>query len=182
MSDAEEHEFTRREMAITVVLAAAVAATLLALYYTLPFQPRPHDAVWWRVIVLLGVFLAVLSHEVNSILRHGQPMGRAVIALALLLPLFVVMFAWLYLTMSRSNPAAFGVAMTCTQALYFTVTVLSTVGFGDITPKTDPARLVTTVQMAADLVLLAVVVRLIFGAASRAVEQRKTTGSGEANA
>ena len=49
-----------------------------------------------------------------------------------------------------------------------TVTVLATVGFGDITAKTDPARLVVTIQMVADLILIAVVVRLILGAASRA--------------
>ena len=55
--------------------------------------------------------------------------------------------------------------MTRTTALYFTVTVFSTVGFGDITPHTDLARLVTTTQMLADLVVVAVVVRLILGAA-----------------
>jgi hypothetical protein len=75
--------------------------------------------------------------------------------------------------MSRSDPATFGGAMSRTKALYFTMTVLSTVGFGDITPHTDPARLVTTVQMALDLAFIAIVVRLIFGVASRAARDRE---------
>jgi hypothetical protein len=60
-------------------------------------------------------------------------------------------------------------------ALYFTVTVFSTVGFGDITPKTDLAQLVTTVQMLADLAVIAIVVRLILGVANRSVAERAGT-------
>jgi hypothetical protein len=41
------------------------------------------------------------------------------------------------------------------------------VGFGDITPKTDPARAVVTVQMLLDLVVIAVVAKLLLGAAGR---------------
>jgi voltage-gated potassium channel len=37
--------------------------------------------------------------------------------------------------------------MTHTDALYFTVTVFATVGFGDITARTDTARLLVTVQI-----------------------------------
>ena len=51
------------------------------------------------------------------------------------------------------------------RALYFTVTVFSTVGFGDITPRTDPARLIVSVQMLLDLALIGAVVRLLFNAA-----------------
>ena len=84
----------------------------------------------------------------------------------MLVPLFVVMFAALYLITSRSNPAAFDTSMSRTQALYFTVVVLSTVGFGDITPETDPARLLTTIQIVCDLLLIGVVIRLILRIAS----------------
>jgi uncharacterized protein (UPF0261 family) len=96
-------------------------------------------------------------------------MLRAGVAMATIIPLFLVMFAWIYLTMSSSDPSAFGGHMSRTSALYFTVTVFSTVGFGDITPKTDTARLVAMVQMMADLALIAVVIRLILGAATRGV-------------
>ena len=47
------------------------------------------------------------------------------------------------------------------------MTVFSTVGFGDITPKTEVAQLVTTDQMLVDLVVVGVVVRLILTTASR---------------
>jgi hypothetical protein len=51
------------------------------------------------------------------------------------------------------------------SAFYFTVTILSTVGFGDIAADSDLARLLVTVQMLLDLTLLAVVVRVFFSAA-----------------
>jgi voltage-gated potassium channel len=79
--------------------------------------------------------------------------------------------------MSHADPTAFvGGRLSRSSALYFTVTVFSTVGFGDITPKTDAARLVVTVQMLADLAVLAIVIRLIFGAVTRGVaRQRRST-------
>jgi voltage-gated potassium channel len=80
--------------------------------------------------------------------------------------------------MSQSDPAAFGHALDRDSALYFTVTVFSTVGFGDIVAKSDVARLVVTVQMLADLAVVAVVIRLILGAASRG-EARKSAPAGQ---
>ncbi len=69
--------------------------------------------------------------------------------------------------MSHSNPATFGETFTRTQSLYFAVTILSTVGFGDITPKTDPARAVVAVQILLDLVVIALMAKLLLGAAGR---------------
>jgi voltage-gated potassium channel len=86
---------------------------------------------------------------------------------AFVIPLFIVVFAWIYLSMSHSDPATFGGTLTRTHGLYFTVTLPSTVGFGDITPKTDPARAVVTVQMLMDLVVVALVAKLLLGAAGR---------------
>ena len=60
-----------------------------------------------------------------------------------------------------------------TYGLYFTVTVFSTVGFGDITAKTETARLVTG-QMIADLIILGLAIKIIVGAVKRG-QQRQTT-------
>ena len=47
---------------------------------------------------------------------------------------------------------------------YWPWTVFATVGFGDITAKTEAARLVVTGQMITDLVIIGLGVRVIVGA------------------
>jgi hypothetical protein len=68
------------------------------------------------------------------------------------------------LLLSASN---FGEPLTHTDALYFTVTVFSTTGFGEITAKTEAARLVVTAQMIADLLIIGLGLRVILGAVTR---------------
>lgn len=168
--------FQRSHLVKTVVRALASAVVLVVLYYVVPIEHRPHQSIALRLIVALAVFSVVLAVEVRKIAKHDHPMLRAGVAMATVIPLFLVVFAWIYLTMSASSIAAFGEHLTRTSALYFTVTVFSTVGFGDITPKTDPARLVVTVQMLADLAVLAIVVRLILGAATRGMARLRASG------
>lgn len=55
-----------------------------------------------------------------------------------------------------------------TGALYLAVTVSSTVGFGDVTPDDDLARIATSAQMLLDLVVIGAVVRLLTTAAETA--------------
>ena len=165
--------FERTHLVATGVRALVTAAVLLAVYYLLPIEHRAHQSVALRLGVALALFVAVLVNEIRLISSHDRPILRAAVAMATVIPLFLVLFAWIYLTMSHADPSAFSGALTRSgsltrsSALYFTVTVFSTVGFGDITPKTDVARLVVTVQMLADLAVIAVVIRLIFGAVTR---------------
>ncbi len=71
-----------------------------------------------RLGVGLTFFVAGHSEEHRGISKSGQPMLRAVPAMATVTPLFLVVFAWLYLTMSHSDPAAFGGPLTRTKCLY----------------------------------------------------------------
>lgn len=64
-----------------------------------------------------------------------------------------------------------------TSALYFTITVFSTVGFGDITTKTDFGRVIVSVQMLLDLVVLGATVKLLLGAEQRRIAKRDTQTS-----
>jgi len=66
--------------------------------------------------------------------------------------------------MAKISGSNFSEPLTHTDALYFTVTVFSTVGFGDITAKTETARLVVTAQMIADIVILGLGIKVIVGA------------------
>jgi voltage-gated potassium channel len=165
--------FERVHLVKTGLRAVGTATLLLILYFVLPIEHRAHQSVALRLGVALALFVAVLTNEIRLISNHDRPMLRAAVAMATIIPLFLVMFAWIYLTMAHSDPAAFGGPLSRNSALYFTVSVFSTVGFGDIAPKTDVARLVTTVQMLADLAMVAVVIRLILGAAARGVDRQK---------
>jgi voltage-gated potassium channel len=81
-----------------------------------------------------------------------------------------------YFVLERNSAASFTQPLTRTDALYFTVTVFTTVGFGDITAKSETARLVLIVQMLADLALLGADIRVLLGAVQRSRERRSETG------
>jgi voltage-gated potassium channel len=164
----------RRGLLRAILTALAAATALLSLYYLAPIQ-ESHGSVFVMVAVGVVIISLVLAHEIRAILHHDKPVSRALVSLAIVIPLFIVVFAWIYLTMSRADPAAFGEPLSRTAALYFTVTILSTVGFGDITPTTDQARIVVTIQMVANAILLVVAVRLIFRTASRRSTQVRAT-------
>jgi voltage-gated potassium channel len=57
------------------------------------------------------------------------------------------LFASTYYAMDRSNPASFNEAITRIDALYLTVTVFATVGFGDVVATSETARIAVTVQI-----------------------------------
>jgi voltage-gated potassium channel len=155
----------RRHLWLTGVRALVTVGIVVGAYAFAPLNEHPHTSIWLRLFVALLFFIVALGYEVRAILRSERPFLRATDAMSLVIPLFLVLFAWTYLTMSLSAPDSFSMHLDRISALYFAVTVFSTVGFGDITAKTDAARLVVTVQMLADLVVIAFVVRLIFGAA-----------------
>ena len=78
--------------------------------------------------------------------------------------------------MATNSASNFSQPMTHTNALYFTVTVFATVGFGDITAKTEAARLVVTGQMITDLIIVGLGVRIIVGAVKHGQQRRSASG------
>ena len=101
----------------------------------------------------------------RQILKSAHPGVRAVEALATTAPLFLLLFAATYYVLAKSDAGNFSVhTLTRTDSLYFTVTVFSTVGFGDISATSQTARLVVTTQMILDLIVLGLGIRMITGA------------------
>jgi Ion channel len=122
------------------------------------------------------VFVGVVVLELRAVVRDPLPVPRAAVAMARLLPLFIVLFAWTYVAMSARDPSTFSEPLDRSAALYFTVTVLSTVGFGDITPVADVERVMVSVQMICDLVVIAIIVKLLTGVAKHARAQKASAG------
>ena len=76
-------------------------------------------------------------------------------------PVYLLLFSAAYVLVSIRRPAAFSEDLDRVDALYFTMTVFATVGFGDIAPVTQAARVVVTIQMVANLVVLTLLLRLV---------------------
>jgi voltage-gated potassium channel len=160
----------------TVLRAAGSVAALVALYYLLPLDHASAPvAVTILVIGLMG-FITLVAVHVRSIIRSPFPVLRAVEALAISVPLFLLLFASTYVVLAAQSPASFGGHLSHTDGLYFTVTVFSTVGFGDITAKTQTARLLVTVQMIADLIILGLAIKVVVGAVKGGQRRQGTPG------
>ncbi|MEV6011942.1 potassium channel family protein [Streptomyces sp. NPDC051976] len=154
----------RRLLLATLARSVVTPAILLVLYYTLPLdQPLDGSHAVWFVLGFV-VFAAAVSWQVHSITHSVQPQLRAIEALAVVVPVFLLMFAGAYYLLSAGQPDAFPESLGRTDALYFTVTVFATVGFGDIAPTTETSRVLVMFQMIGDLVLVGLVAKLIVGA------------------
>jgi voltage-gated potassium channel len=166
----------RRRLIVWAVLRSLlISAVLVVLYYELPLD-RPWDTdTAVRLLIGLLVFVGVMVWGVRTIAGSRYPGVRAAEALGLILPFFLLLFASTYFVMERATAASFTQPLTRTDALYFTVTVFSTVGFGDITAKSETARVVLIVQMLADLALLGAGIRVLLGAVQRGRERRSQT-------
>lgn len=162
----------------TLLAAFGVAALILVGYSVLP-MPQGDDPPWLVVIsifVVSVVYLLVGIWAVFRIDRSRHPLRTGITALVVMLTAVVVMFALAYLSLSISNPGNFNVVLDKVSALYFTMTVLTTVGFGDIHALTHPAMIAVMVQMVVSLTLITTGARVIVEATRRATRRRVEVG------
>ncbi|MTD55213.1 potassium channel family protein [Amycolatopsis pithecellobii] len=160
-------------IAWTGLRAAGSVAALVALYYALPLDHSTAPAAITMLVVGLAVFSALVAVQVWLIVRSPFPGLRAIEGLAISVPFFLLLFAATYVVLAGLSVGNFGGRLSHTDALYFTVTVFSTVGFGDITAKTEAARLVVTGQMLADLVIFGLVIKVVVGAVKRGRQRQR---------
>jgi hypothetical protein len=118
---------------------------------------------------------------VRAILGSDYPALRAIEALAAAIPLFLLVFAATYFKLADVRPQAFTEPLTRTDALYFTVTVFATVGFGDIAPVATAARVTVMVQMLGDLLVVGLVLRGMLGAVRTSLQRREAAASAESS-
>ncbi len=143
-----------RELTRIYVVVLAGPVLLLTAYFTVPvgwFGPE-HPTVSWLVFAAVLTVLAVgLLREVRRQML-GLP-GRPAPMIVLLLCAALVTFATAYLAMSKQPGELVGLN-TKIDALYFTVITMATVGYGDIHPAGQAARVVVMLQLLYTVVFL----------------------------
>jgi voltage-gated potassium channel Kch len=117
--------------------------------------------------VLLGAFLAiaglaavtwVIADEVRRAEKRLQ-----VAHLLIALELVVVSFSLAYYGVAVNRPDEFIGLETRLDALYFSLTTVATVGYGDISASGQLARLLVSIQLVFNLVFVAALVGLFQG-------------------
>jgi hypothetical protein len=157
----------RRRVLAGVVRVLVVTGVLLVVYVTAPMDQRPTGVAGVRLGLSLLAIVVVLTWQIRSVSRSPYPTLRGVEVVAVSVPLLVLSFAATYVGMSSASSGAFTEELTRLDAAYFSVTVLATVGFGDIAPLLPGARLAVTAQMLFDLALGALVAKVLVGAVRR---------------
>jgi voltage-gated potassium channel len=173
----------RRRLIVWAVLRGLLYTTLLVvLYYQLPLDEPLGASAGVRILIGLVIFAGIGVWQVRNIAGSYYPALKAFEALGLILPFYLLLFASTYFVMERVSAASFTEQLTRTDALYFSVTVFSTVGFGDIAPKSEAARVVLIFQMLGDIALLGAGARVLLGAVSRGRQRRSDPGENPGSA
>jgi voltage-gated potassium channel len=160
----------RHVFVVAAMRLAAFLAVILVLYFGIPIGGFNEDnpaAAWIRLAGVLLVFVSALVIQLRMIIAAEVPQVRAAEAVVETVLMFLFLFAFLYTSMSTTDPRAFTEPLSRMDALYFTTVTFATVGFGDITPVSQLARAVVTVQMIAGLGALVLVAKVAFFAAGR---------------
>ena len=171
-------ELTRRRrrqlLTIAGLRSLASVAVLVTAYFLLPFTRLLNGRLIVEFAVGVLLVIVVLTVQTWTTLRSRYPLLRSAEAMATAIPLFLVVFSTTHYLINGLDPGSYSEPMTRFDALYFTMTTFATVGFGDITPVSVPARFVTLIQMIGGLILVGVVARVLISAA-RVREDRKSS-------
>ncbi len=164
----------RRAVAASLVRAVLTSTSLVLLYFVVPVTGSLTVSIGVLLAVGLVAFVGMLALQIRSVMLSPSPRLRALEVLATAAPLFLLLFAMSYFLMAHNNASTFSQPLSRLDAVYFTVTVFATVGFGDIVALSQTARAVVTVQMVGDLVLIGLGARMLLGAVQVGLSRRES--------
>lgn len=171
-----EDVLPRRLLMVALARVLGILAGTLAVYFLVPIEGSGvARAAALAACVGIATILTVFARQMSRVSRSRRPALAALEALVLVFGLFLCFFALLYVSLSANDPGAFTQDVDKVAGIYFTTTILTTVGFGDISPVSDTARIMVTLQMVLGLILLGTAVKALAFSAKRAVTSRTTT-------
>ncbi len=163
----------------TVVRVVVTLVGLIGIYSVVPVAGASRANELVLMLCGLVAFFVLVARQVRKIVHAEYPRLRAIEALLLVVPTLILLFAYTYLCISEADPAGFSEPLTRIDAAYFATTTFATVGFGDITARTEPTRLIVTLQMIVGLGAVVGLARLMLGAANLGLSSRADSDSAE---
>lgn len=162
-------------MAVRARRAVLALGAVLVVYYAAPVGELPSTvSIVLSVLGLvagLGVLVWMALRQVRRLVA-SDPSDESVRIEGLLLIVYVAVpiFALGYFALEEAAGDQFAGLSTKTDALYFTVSTLATVGFGDVHATGQLARVLVTAQIVFNLVFIGTLVSLL----TRVIHERGT--------
>jgi hypothetical protein len=131
------------------------------------------DRPGWRTLSIIGdlgnaaLLIGLCVLILADVLRHPRVSSDTILGSLCVYLLISLIAAFLYLALDTANPDTFiGIDEGDNDGadlLYFSVTTLATLGYGDITPRTQLARALATLEALAGQLYLVVLVAHLVG-------------------
>ncbi|MEV3936459.1 potassium channel family protein [Glycomyces sp. NPDC049804] len=159
-------------------LLACVA--LMILYSVVPVSNEPESGslvLRWTatVLILAGLAFAIRWQSLRQLREPDAPLGALIVAILAGL----LLFALLDYALAVNRPGEFNELHTRVDALYYAVSTLATVGFGDVSAQGQVARTVLCVQMAFNLTAIASAASIVARKFGERAAQRAARGRGD---
>jgi len=148
-------------------LLALEVVALVAVYFLLPLE----GSIGLRLAAYaagLALVILVVARQLRRHLRSRDADIR-VDSLALAIVLAILLFALTYYAVDTVEPGEISGLKTRVDALYFSLTVATTTGFGDVSAQGQLARILVSVQLVFNIVILATAAPLL----TRTIRSRK---------
>ncbi len=153
----------------------AVVCALLV-FYGGPLDWNAGEA-WFHRTLGLVAFVAglaglvwIVGRHLRRFLRDPQATGGRIEGILLLLSVVAMFFAMYYYRLAVGYTDQFDGLVTRTDALYYTIVTLGTVGYGDIHATGQAARIATMIQIVFDLVVIGTLLAVLSGNVTRRLE------------
>ena len=149
------------------LLAAAIGGTVITVvvlvvgYHLIRFDRGDTWQIGLVAVVALVLLFAGVVLELRAVKVAEFPTLRAVQSLTVSLVVVWLSFAGVYMILSNNDSGAFDEVLDHTGAVYFSLTTLTTIGYGDIVPLSHAARNVVMLQMVIDVLIIGVYVKLV---------------------
>ncbi|GAA3597484.1 potassium channel family protein [Nonomuraea rosea] len=147
---------------------AGAIVVIIGLYFVapMPWARSEADQPGLRAAVCLAglvVLTWLLTRQVRRALQPERLFAERLEVLLIIVSLVVVFFAATYFLIADQ----FAGLRTRLDALYFSVTTLGTLGYGDIVPIGQGARVAVMVQVVFDLIIVTSALTIVVGGMRR---------------
>ncbi|MFD4456963.1 potassium channel family protein [Nocardia sp. NPDC058480] len=159
--------------------AAAVCALLL--YYSVPMSWAFQLDAWpGRVFGVVSFIAGVVGlvwlvwRRIEHFLKAPATAGGRVDGVLLVVCVVCVVFSLFYYRLQQLHPDEFDGLVTRTDALYYTMSTLGTIGYGDVHAVGQVARVATMVQIVFDLVVIGTLATIVTTSVTRRLSAANT--------